>query len=149
MIAIKGMDMPVNCKACDLENDDCLCMVLDLYEDDTAEVRELGRRPNCPLIEVDDPTPRRVLNSKGGEFTAENWDGCRLTRYKCPKCLKYVRNDETYCHKCGQHLLFPRIAFTPFVKGQKQDTIVTWADEPTMEEYMSDQDRGDPEDGRL
>ncbi|MBR1631529.1 MAG: hypothetical protein IJ680_06690 [Paludibacteraceae bacterium] len=149
MIAIKDMEMPRNCLECDFENNNLMCDLLHWKVGDTEKTRLDGRLPNCPLIEVDDPTPRRVLNSKGGKFTAENWDGCRLTRYKCPKCLKYVRNGETYCHKCGQHLMFPKNNFTPYVKGQRQDTIVTWADEPTMEEYMSDQDRGDPEDGRL
>ena len=36
-------------------------------------------------------TPKRVGFS--------GWKGCRDTRYKCPYCNKYVRNDETYCHK--------------------------------------------------
>lgn len=118
MIAIKGMEMPESCAKCPLRLAWC------------RERIYMPTRPErCPLIEVDDPTPRRVLNSKGGEFTAENWDGCRLTRYKCPKCLKYVRNDDHYCHKCGQHLMFPKIDFTPYVKGQRQDTIVTWEDE--------------------
>lgn len=58
------------------------------------------------------------------------WKGCRDTRYKCPYCNKYVRNDETYCHKCGQALMFPRISHTPYVPGKKQDVIVTWPDEP-------------------
>lgn len=129
MIAIKDTEMPRNCLECDFENNALMCDLLHWKVGDTEKTRLDGRLPDCPLIDVDDPTPRRVLNSKGGEFTAENWDGCRLTRYKCPKCLKYVRNDETYCHKCGQHLLFPRIDFTPFVPGQKQDTIVTWEDE--------------------
>lgn len=129
MIAIKDMEMPANCKACDFADSYLMCRLIHWSWGDTTEVRETGRLPNCPLIEVDDPTPRRVLNSKGGEFTAENWDGCRLTRYKCPKCLKYVRNGETYCHKCGQRILFPKIDFTPYVPGKKQDTIVTWEDE--------------------
>lgn len=61
------------------------------------------------------------------------WKGCRDTRYKCPYCNKYVRNDETYCHKCGQALMFPRISHTPYVQGEKQDVIVTWPDEPPKE----------------
>lgn len=62
------------------------------------------------------------------------WKGCRDTRYKCPYCNKYVRNDETYCHKCGQALMFPRISHTPYVPGEKQEVIVTWPDDPPKEE---------------
>ena len=62
------------------------------------------------------------------------WKGCRDTRYKCPYCSKHVRNDETYCHKCGQALMFPRISFSQYVPGEKQDVIVTWPDEPPKEE---------------
>lgn len=71
-------------------------------------------------------TPKRV--------GFDGWKGNRNTRYKCPYCNKFVRNDETYCHKCGQALMFPRISFTPYVPGEKQDLIVTWPDEPPKEE---------------
>lgn len=66
------------------------------------------------------------------DFT--EWKGTRYTRYGCPYCHKYVRNDETYCHKCGQALMFPKISFTPYVPGEKQSVIVTWPDEPPKEE---------------
>ena len=71
-------------------------------------------------------TPKRV--------GFDGWKGCRNTRYKCPYCKKNVRNDETYCHKCGQALMFPRISHTPYAPGEKQDVIVTWPDEPPKEE---------------
>lgn len=72
-------------------------------------------------------TPKRVGMSE--------WKGCRYTRYKCPGCGKNARNDETYCHKCGQTLMFPRISFTDYVPGQKQEVIITWPDaEPPKEE---------------
>ena len=71
-------------------------------------------------------TPKRV------GFTG--WKGFRDTRYKCPYCNKYVRNDVTYCHKCGQALMFPNISHTPYVPGEKQEVIVTWPDEPQKEE---------------
>lgn len=74
-------------------------------------------------------TAQRVLNGKGGEWTGADWQGTRLTRYKCPNCLKFVRNDETYCHKCGQHIIFPAISFTKYVPGEKQKIIVRWDDE--------------------
>jgi len=38
----------------------------------------------------------------------KGWRGTRDTRYICPCCKKAVRNDESYCHKCGQALLFPK-----------------------------------------
>lgn len=57
------------------------------------------------------------------------WKGWRDTRYKCPNCEKPVRNDDHYCHRCGQRLVFPHISFTDYVPGQKQDVIVRWDDE--------------------
>lgn len=56
------------------------------------------------------------------------WKGYRDTRYWCPSCTKPVRNDDHYCHRCGQYLMFPKIDFTPYVPGEKQETIVTWED---------------------
>lgn len=72
-----------------------------------------------PTIERD--IPKRVLWT--------GWKGHRDTRYKCPTCNKPVRNDDNYCHRCGQHLMFPKISFTPYVEGQKQELIVRWDDE--------------------
>ena len=57
------------------------------------------------------------------------WKGCRYTRYKCPNCKKPVKNDDIYCHRCGQKLMFPHISFTDYVPGEKQETIVRWDDE--------------------
>lgn len=71
-------------------------------------------------------TPKRV------GFTG--WKGIRATRYKCPHCKKYVRNDEKYCHKCGQALMFPIVNFTPYVPGKRQEAIISWPDEPPKEE---------------
>ena len=65
--------------------------------------------------------PKRVLWT--------GWKGCRDTRYKCPNCEKPVRNDDTYCHRCGQRVMFPHISFTAYVPGEKQDVIVRWDDE--------------------
>ena len=71
-------------------------------------------------------TPKRV------GFTG--WKGIRDTRYKCQYCNKYVRNDEKYCHKCGQALMFPIIRHTPYVPGKRQEVIISWPDEPPKEE---------------
>jgi len=65
--------------------------------------------------------PRRVLWS--------GWKGTRYTRYKCPNCNKPVKNDDVYCHRCGQKLMFPHISHTPYIEGQKQELIVRWDDE--------------------
>lgn len=65
--------------------------------------------------------PKRVLWT--------GWKGCRDTRYKCPNCEKPVRNDDTYCHRCGQRLLFPNVSFTDYVPGQGHELIVRWDDE--------------------
>ena len=57
------------------------------------------------------------------------WKGTRNTRYKCPMCKKPVKNDDVYCHRCGQKLMFPHISFTDYVPGEKQQLIVRWDDE--------------------
>jgi hypothetical protein len=57
------------------------------------------------------------------------WKGTRDTRYKCPMCKKPVKNDDVYCHRCGQKLMFPHISFTDYVPGEKQQLIVRWDDE--------------------
>lgn len=57
------------------------------------------------------------------------WKGFRDTRYKCPNCKKPVKNDDVYCHKCGQKLMFPHISFTDYIPGEKQELIVRWDDE--------------------
>ena len=57
------------------------------------------------------------------------WKGYRDTRYKCPNCKKTVKNDDVYCHRCGQRLMFPHISFTDYIPGEKQETIVRWDDE--------------------
>lgn len=57
------------------------------------------------------------------------WKGYRDTRYKCPNCKKPVKNDDIYCHRCGQRLMFPHISFTEYIPGEIQETIVRWDDE--------------------
>ena len=74
-----------------------------------------------PSAEPEKEIPRRVLWS--------GWKGTRDTRYKCPNCNKLVKNDDVYCHRCGQKLMFPHISHTPYIEGQKQELIVRWDDE--------------------
>lgn len=74
-----------------------------------------------PAAEPEKEIPRRVLWS--------GWKGTRYTRYNCPNCNKPVKNDDVYCHRCGQKLMFPQISHTPYIEGQKQELIVRWDDE--------------------
>lgn len=62
------------------------------YDDNLKLIKEL----------VDKATPKFVNCPKG-------FQGMRYTRYICPNCNKQVRNDEKYCHKCGQHIKFPKV----------------------------------------
>ena len=74
-----------------------------------------------PSAQPERDTPKRVLWT--------GWKGHRYTRYNCPNCKKPVRNDDVYCHRCGQRLMFPKVSHTPYVEGQKQEVIVRWDDE--------------------
>ena len=76
---------------------------------------------NLPPAQPERDTPKRVLWT--------GWKGHRYTRYNCPNCKKPVRNDDVYCHRCGQRLMFPKVSHTPYVEGQKQEVIVRWDDE--------------------
>ena len=79
------------------------------------------RIEQLPSAQPERDTPKRVLWT--------GWKGHRDTRYKCPNCKNPVRNDNVYCHRCGQRLMFPKVSQTPYVEGQKQETIVRWDDE--------------------
>ena len=76
---------------------------------------------NLPSAQPEKEKAKRVLWT--------GWKGFRDTRYKCPNCKKPVKNDDIYCHRCGQKLMFPHISFTDYVPGEKQETIVRWDDE--------------------
>lgn len=114
-----------------------------MYEELVARVRYHIQKAN--FMGLKDAESTLLLNETADaieELSAKStlkrvgftgWKGCRNTRYKCPHCNKYVRNDEAYCHKCGQALMFPHISHTPFVPGEKQEVIVTWPDEPPKE----------------
>lgn len=92
--------------------------VFESRADQIALELKVGELPSAqPSKEI----TKRVLWS--------GWKGCRDTRYKCPNCEKPVRNDDSYCHRCGQRLMFPKISFTDYVPGEKQDVIVRWDDE--------------------
>lgn len=74
-----------------------------------------------PSVQPEKETAKRVLWT--------GWKGTRNTRYKCPNCKKPVKNDDVYCHRCGQKLMFPHISFTDYIPGEKQELIVRWDDE--------------------
>ena len=66
--------------------------------------------------------PERVIFKEYAGFSG--------TRFKCPRCNKIVKNySETYCHKCGQRIVYPIFDHTPYVEGQKQELIIKWPDE--------------------
>jgi len=88
------------------------------YKTSCRIMEHLDRMPSA---EQEKEIPRRVLWS--------GWKGTRYTRYKCPNCNKPVKNDDVYCHRCGQKLMFPHISHTPYIEGQKQELIVRWDDE--------------------
>lgn len=107
--------------------DYCVAFPDGCCEAEPACMYELMRNAADAIEELSaKATPKRVWFA--------GWRGCRNTRYRCPYCKKNVRNDEKYCHKCGQALMFPHISHTPYVPGEKQDVIVTWPDEQPKEE---------------
>ena len=97
------------------DNDDYTLGARNQYDMDRLAIETV------PSAQPPKEIPKRVIGS--------GWKGYRDTRYKCPNCEKPVRNDDAYCHRCGQRLMFPHISFTDYVPGQKQDVIVRWDDE--------------------
>lgn len=85
-----------------------------------------------PSAEPEKETAKRVIWT--------GWKGYRDTRYKCPNCKKPVKNDDIYCHRCGQKLMFPHISWTDYVEGQKQELIVRWDDDQS--ELQPDTEQG-------
>ena len=85
------------------------------------EIPEYQAIEDLPPVQPKKEIAKRVLWT--------GWKGYRDTRYKCPNCKKPVKNDDIYCHRCGQKLMFPHISFTDYVPGEKQETIVRWDDE--------------------
>ena len=91
------------------------------YHDTVTEDRIIDHLKRLPSAQPEKEKAKRVLWT--------GWKGYRDTRYKCPNCKKPVKNDDIYCHRCGQRLMFPNISFTDYVPGEKQETIVRWDDE--------------------
>lgn len=85
-----------------------------------------GLEPTQYLEELSSAQPEK---EKAKRVLWTGWKGYRYTRYKCPNCIKPVKNDDVYCHRCGQKLMFPHVSWTPYVEGQKQELIVRWDDE--------------------
>ena len=77
--------------------------------EDTDELRKIWTEyfSGIPSAQPEKEKAKRVLWT--------GWKGCRDTRYKCPNCKKPVKNDDIYCHRCGQKLMFPHISFTDYV----------------------------------
>lgn len=92
-----------------------------LYSVDEYNARSVKAIKELPPVQPKKEIAKRVLWT--------GWKGYRNTRYKCPNCKKPVKNDDIYCHRCGQKLMFPHISFTDYVPGEKQETIVRWDDE--------------------
>ena len=110
-----------------------------MYDELVKRLREAAKYVPCIMDREDAIKAADAIEELSAKATPKRvgfagWKGCRDTRYKCPYCNKYVRNDETYCHKCGQALMFPHISHTPYVPGEKQEVIVTWPDERQKEE---------------
>lgn len=82
--------------------------------------REYAEALDMAISALERDIPKRV--------EMKEWKGYRNTRYKCPGCGKNARNNETFCHKCGQRIVFPNISFTPYIPGERQETIITWPD---------------------
>ena len=100
--------------------EDALYHISNVYN--LAQVDSQKAEPyRIAIIALNKQIPKRVLWS--------GWKGIRDTRYKCPNCTKPVKNDDVYCHRCGQKLMFPKISFTPYVPGEEQELIVRWDDE--------------------
>lgn len=62
-VIVKGMKMPSNCMACDLEEVDDFgngyrCPLI--YKGYTAKIRQEGKLPNCPLVELPEKHGRLV-----------------------------------------------------------------------------------------
>jgi DNA-directed RNA polymerase subunit RPC12/RpoP len=124
-VIIRDLDKPkecCDCKFCLKDHGRDYCVFDGEYIDWADGAINL----DCPLEEYEEPEkekPRRVLWT--------GWKGYRDTRYRCPLCNKPVKNDDVYCHRCGQKLMFPKVDWTPYVEGQKQELIVRWDDDCT------------------
>ena len=62
-VLIKGMKMPNNCMACDIEEvDDCgneyRCPLI--YKGYTSKIRQDGKLPECPLVELPEKHGRLI-----------------------------------------------------------------------------------------
>lgn len=81
-VLIKGIEMPDDCKTCELcHYDDDLwgfCFVND------EKIAEKGRRDDCPLIEV--PTPHgRLIDAD--KMEKEVCGGCKHGEHKYENCI--------------------------------------------------------------
>ena len=99
-----------------------------LKEIASLEAREEEQVSN-ELIEANGKSIEAIEKQIDKRVNWSGWKGYRDTRYFCPTCKKAVKNDDEYCHRCGQKLMFPTVTFSKYVEGQPQETIITWKDE--------------------
>lgn len=127
LIDAEGLDEEIRCEMCrnpmrsDTGCDGGCTYDKKLYE----KIVHLLNERIKPLPNIK-PEPERDIAKR---VLWTGWKGHRDTRYKCPNCNKSVRNDDVFCHRCGQKLMFPQISWTPYVEGQEQELIVRWDDE--------------------
>lgn len=94
-VIVKGMKMPNNCMACDLEEvDDCghdyRCPLI--YKGYTSKIRQDGRLPKCPLgelpekhgrlVDVDELSKAMYHDAFESDTDLQKWDSGCWIRYK-------------------------------------------------------------------
>ena len=96
MVAIKDIEMPKNCRECDIKG---LRRNCDLIYGDNADI---CRHPNCPLIEIKE----RKVGKWIKEYDNSALDGL----YHCSVCSRklWIPKEESvsdypYCH-CGAEI---------------------------------------------
>lgn len=68
-LLIRGMEMPKSCAEC-FADDNGWCNILGCSIGDSAALRMIDRRDDCPLVELPDHGPLCDLNALDKAFTA-------------------------------------------------------------------------------
>lgn len=85
------------------------CRIYKLNFDMNGNISPLHQRKAENQKELMEATVEALEKQNPKFVECKEWKGIRNTRYKCPRCKKFVRNDESYCHKCGQAIMFPGV----------------------------------------